>query len=476
LVRAESLGLGLGTGGGVMEELGLATRVKALAVAEPVLDLDRRKRALDKDWRGYQMEELALTAIDSVALKMDFEAGARHEDVAADVARVAAAQMPGRGQAEHAEVAWWVLNGLINVGSIDRSFRHRYGMVTGGRYEGREFDFKLLPEVPGPDGEPRLRVSNEAIAVLVGAVEVDIASEQVAAEAKLDALVKRGKLAQAHRAAQAALRRTIQYGESLRRHLETARRDVRALDWVRDIEGMQREALEHIAERLQAENAIRDNLAQIVDNAAEEEQATTLIAILDECVRRHVALQAALLEAGATFRAEQVRQTFVAPPARSLVDLYPQLLAPVLDVAVPAALPALAGFFGGVSGPARPAVAYLPDLVSGLMRWPSDLQADASLVDEPELEPVAPEPRFSGEQYAAAGRLFGEVTAEGTRLSALLLAARRRGTGTGTDLLVALHAMGLFGAPCDLVAVDDGRELADPRFAGTDLLVRRVAS
>ena len=41
---------------------------------------------------------------------------------------------------------------------------------------------------------------NGAIAVLVGAVDVDIASEQVAAEAKLEALIKRGKLTDAYRA------------------------------------------------------------------------------------------------------------------------------------------------------------------------------------------------------------------------------------------------------------------------------------
>ena len=48
--------------------LGLATRVKALAVANPVLDLDRRKsQQVTHDWVGYQMEELALTAIDTVS-------------------------------------------------------------------------------------------------------------------------------------------------------------------------------------------------------------------------------------------------------------------------------------------------------------------------------------------------------------------------------------------------------------------------
>ena len=152
------------------DELGLANRIKALAVADPVLDLERRKRTLDRDWRGYQMEELALTAIDSVTLKMDLEEGARFSDAAADVARVAAVQMPGRDPDEHAAVASWVLNSLINIGTVDRGFQHPYGTVVDGRYERHPFDFKLLREVPGPAGEPRLRAETEAIAVLVPGV------------------------------------------------------------------------------------------------------------------------------------------------------------------------------------------------------------------------------------------------------------------------------------------------------------------
>src|SRR3954465_8722014 len=97
------------------DTLGLATRVKALAVADPVLDLERRKPLLtSRDWSGYQMEELALTAIDTVTLKMDFEDGARHEDGVSAVARVAGLQIPDRDNDEHADVARWVLDSLLN--------------------------------------------------------------------------------------------------------------------------------------------------------------------------------------------------------------------------------------------------------------------------------------------------------------------------------------------------------------------------
>jgi len=472
------------------DELGLATRIKALAVADPVLDLERRKRTLDRDWLGYQMEELALTAIDSVTLKMDLEQGARFSDAAADVARIAAVQMPSRDAAEHAAVARWVLNCLINIGTVDRGFQHPYGTVVGGEYRRYPFDFKLLREVPGPDGEPRLRAETEAIAVLVGAVEVDIASEQVAAEAKLAALVKRGKLDDAHRAAQAALRRTIQYGESLRHFLEQARRDVRAVDWSRDIGTMQQEALGHIEERIHAENAIRDNLVQVIEDAAAEDagrrkQATGLIDILDECLKRHMALQAALQKAGTAFREEQARQTFTAPAARLQVDVFAQLLAPSLTLPVATADGPLAGFFTEARGPERPAVTYLPDLITGLMRLPAEQAPSDELLEEPDLDDDEDQPRFTGGQYAAADRILARVSGEGARLSDLLREARQPGPETGpegdTDLLLALQVMRLFGDPDEtgtatglLSADDDGSELADPRFTGSDVLVRRL--
>ncbi|WP_242535526.1 hypothetical protein [Streptomyces albidoflavus] len=284
------------------DTLGLATRVKAIAVADPVLDLERRKSLLaSREWTGYQMEELALTAIDTVTLKMDFEDGARHEDIVAAMARVAGLQMPQRNRDAHTAVARWVLDSLLNVGTVDRDFSHDYGIVLHGSYTTQTFSFKLLREVPGPDGRPRLRASNEAIAVLVGAADLDIASEQVAADAKLEALVRRGRLTDAHRAAEMGLRRTVQYTEHVRSRLEGMRRDIRSVDWVRDVQSMQTEALEHIKDRINAENTIKDNLVRMMENSTEDTtpaQAAELIAILEECLRRHAPLQAKLQEVG----------------------------------------------------------------------------------------------------------------------------------------------------------------------------------
>ena len=74
------------------------------------------------------MAELALAAIDLVTLQMDFDAGADHEQVVARLLPRVAAQAPQRDPREHERVARWVLENLVNVGSVDRGFRAVYGM------------------------------------------------------------------------------------------------------------------------------------------------------------------------------------------------------------------------------------------------------------------------------------------------------------------------------------------------------------
>jgi hypothetical protein len=75
----------------------------------------------------YQMAEIALQVIDQVTVAMNFDRGADHEDVVRRLIPFAAAQAPERDNAEHARIARWVLDHLINVGSTDRGFRALYG-------------------------------------------------------------------------------------------------------------------------------------------------------------------------------------------------------------------------------------------------------------------------------------------------------------------------------------------------------------
>lgn len=465
---------------------GLARRLRALACTAPLHDLDARKANLAGEYGVYAMAEVALAAIDLVTLHMDFDTGADHEQIVARLLPRVAAQAPGRPAAEHDRVARWVLENLINVGSVDRGFRAVYGTFgPDGVYVRRDYDFKLIEEVPGPGGSVYLRTTDEAVNVLVGALDTDVTSAQIAAEVKLEVLISRGRLADAQLAAEQARYRTVQYSETLRRTLDATRRNVRAVDWLSTVPDLISEALDHVADRYRHENAILTNIRKVRDEAASagdpepKRRAAELVDIVKDCIRRHTQLQSRLLEAGPLFRAEQDRQAFAPPAPRSGYDLYGQLLAPVLPLPVERAGRVTDAFFARGTGLRTPTSVRMGDLVEMLLTPPVEREHLGAEMPEPDLIATPDDSRFSEEQLAVAMDLLELPADAPRRLSGLLADARRR--DPDLPYLIALLAVHAASPPVGtayrqgeqrlLFAVDDGTELDDPEFGGADLIV-----
>ncbi|MFG2136369.1 hypothetical protein [Streptomyces sp. NPDC048650] len=467
---------------------GLARRLRALACTAPLHDLDARKANLAGEYGVYAMAEVALAVIDLVTLNMDFDTGADHEEIVAKVLPRVAAQAPRRPQGEHERVARWVLENLINVGSVDRGFRAVYGtFTTDGEYVRRDYDFKLIEEVPGPGGTVYLRATDEAVNVLVGALDTDVTSAQIAAEVKLEVLINRGRLADAQLAAEQARYRTVQYAETLRRTLDATRRNVRAVDWLQTVPDMIAEALEHVADRYRHENAILTNIRKVRDEAEavdhrtgeHKRRAAELVDIVKDCIRRHTQLQSRLLEAGPLFRAEQDRQAFATPTARSGLDLYGQLVAPLLPLPAERAVRVTDAFFARGTGLRTPSAVRARDLVEVLLTPPQEREHLGAEMPEPDLVATPDDSRFSERQLDAAMELLDLPADAPRRLSGLLADARRM--DPELPYLVALLAVHAASPPVGtayrqgesqlLFAVDDGTELADAEFGGADLIV-----
>lgn len=478
---------------GAVTSAGFAQRVKALATTAPLHDLDARKTQVQTaDYSIYQMAEIALHAIDLVTIAMDFDAGAEPARVLRDLTARVAAQAPDRTESEHARVATWVVENLLNVSSADRGFRTIYGLSGPEGYDRRTFDFKLLEETRGADGELYLRASNEAVNVLVGALEVDLEAAHIAADVRLDILIKRGRLSEAQAAAQNARYRTIQYGEMLRRRLEATSRNVRNVDWVQAMPAFLDEALAHIEDRSKAENAILVNLTEVRDTAdtpVRKAQAARLVEVVQDCLRRHDQLQAGLQTAGGRFRAEQDRQTFTPGPARAALDLHAQLLQPVLRRPVGEADAALLRFFGPAAGLSVPHALRLVDLFEGLITPPVERDLLGDVVEEPEIDLDEEPDRFPDASYEHLDALLDLDPQAPQRLSGLLADARTRQAedpdAEDLPLLVVVRVLALAAQeigvarrhhdPTVLMAVDDGTALDDPDFAGADLLIARAA-
>ncbi|TGN72977.1 hypothetical protein E5083_25205 [Streptomyces bauhiniae] len=463
---------------------GLARRLRALACTAPLHDLDARKANLAGEYSTYGMAEVALAAIDLVTLNMDFDTGADHEQIVARLVPRIAAQAPHRTTAEHERVARWVLENLINVGSADRGFRAVYGtFASDGSYVRRDYDFKLIEEVPGPGGTVYLRTTDEAVNVLVGALDTDVTSAQIAAEVKLEVLINRGRLADAQLAAEQARYRTVQYSETLRRALDATRRNVRAVDWLNSVPDMIAEALDHVADRYRHENAILTNIRKARDETEEPEhkrRAAELVDIVKDCIRRHTQLQSRLLEAGPLFRAEQDRQAFATPTGTSGLDLYGHVVAPVLPLPLERAIRVTDAFFGSGVGLRTPVSVRVGDLVDILLTPPVEREHLGAEMPEPDLIATPDDSRFSEEQVAAARALL-DLPADAPRRLSGLLAEARAAEGFELAYLVALMAIHAAspavgtayrqGEAKLLFAVDDGTELDDPDFGGADLIV-----
>ncbi|WP_407554372.1 hypothetical protein QOM21_31350 [Streptomyces sp. Pv4-95] len=462
---------------------GLARRLRALACTAPLHDLDVRKANLAGEYGVYAMAEVALAVIDLVTLNMDFDTGADHEEIVARVLPRIAAQAPRRPSGEHERVARWVLENLINVGSVDRGFRAVYGTFNPeGEYVRRDYDFKLIEEVPGAGGSVYLRATDEAVNVLVGALDTDVTSAQIAAEVKLEVLISRGRLADAQLAAEQARYRTVQYAETLRRTLDATRRNVRAVDWLQTVPDMITEALDHVADRYRHENAILTNIRKARDETEEPEhkrRAAELVDIVKDCIRRHTQLQSRLLEAGPLFRAEQDRQAFATPAAHAGLDLYGQLLAPLLPLPAEHAVRVTDAFFARGTGLRTPSAVRVGDLVEVLLTPPVEREHLGAEMPEPDLVATPDDSRFSEEQLDAAMQLLDLPADAPRRLSGLLADARR--ADPDLPYLVALLAVHAASPPVGtayrqgeqqlLFAVDDGTELSDPEFGGADLIV-----
>ncbi|AUG76287.1 hypothetical protein CFP65_1388 [Kitasatospora sp. MMS16-BH015] len=471
---------------GDLSDEGMVRRAKALACAAPLHALETYKGSLEGiDARGYRMTQLALHAIDQITIAMDFDHGADPDRVIDQLAKYAALQQPHHREEDHRRIAEWVVDKLINVGTVNRAFEQEYGQVDqDGTYRTHCYRFKLVVEASA-EGKLHLRTTDQAINVLVGALDTDVESSQVAAEHKLRNLIERGRLDDAKVAAEQARHRTVQYAEQLRRQLDATRRNVRTVDWEEEVPELLEAALAHIESRYAMENQILAHITQRrdeADNPSYKQRATELVVIVRECISRHMRLQQHVQSAGAVFRREQDRQEFSGPPQRAALDLYGQLLLPALELQVRSALPVLAGYFRTSVAPVPPDAVALSSIVTRLCRSGPPEPPVGAVVPEPRLCTTADAPDFTTEQHELADRLL--VLGDGPELLSRLLTRARRSGDPQVPKLVLHKAGHAFGAPIGsavskgatslLLAFRTGDELTDAEYGGDDLLLTRL--
>lgn len=432
----------------------LGARARAIAYTKPLHDLEASKgRVGGEGWAGLNLVELGFHAIDVVALRMDFDSGARHDDVIAALAALARHQAPALD--EPWRVGERVLEGLITgrSGTDAESHQAAYGSWGPDGYVAKRFDYALITEHIDADGEFYLRATDPAISVLMGALDVDVESAQIASELRLNELVKRGLLTAAIHEAQRAKYRSIQYTNQLAREVSRARMQVTAPGALRAVDVLVEHAIEHVIDRYQAERAIIRNVAEARDEAQDpraRRRANQLIAELEQCELRHQHLQRRLIRARSDFRAAHAEQLAVGPAPPSRVDIERQLLGPLLRAPLRAADAIAHLGFRLSAAPDPPPLVDLDQLVAALCSLPQggdDLGEHVGDDDDGDLVDSTGK-RFDNEDWDAVDRALASIDAPTTlgELAARVVqeaddAGEPSDVGDRRAHLVALHAV-----------------------------------
>jgi hypothetical protein len=450
-----------------------ANRVRALICTEPLHDLQTNRGRRGPLFASLDCYDIALAVIDFVVDHMGFDSGAEPGAVLEFIATEISIQAPDFDADAVGEAAVVINETLIRP--------QRGSYQDAGDPTRRPFDFQLLREEPSPEGV-RVAATNEAINVLVGALDTDVASAHSAADAKVASLVNRKRFNEAELAAREARIRSIQYTAEVRRIIADTKLDVRRAGWGDHIPDRLNEILEVLTERTHAESKMLEAMRGTRDNAEIESHsqvAARLVAVVEDCFDRHRDLHNRVMEATETFFSEQERQGFRSELALRAVDPFTELLSPICAGTIGETASVIERF-ATMSWGVRPfKVASMEQLLERLLAEVREFTPLAGELPDEEFDNVFDPRRFTQGARDAADGAFEEID-EPIRLSALSAQLRSAGDEEAAELLTyfaygatALDDEVLRSGRTVVAAAPDG-ELDDELFCGPDLVLGRL--
>lgn len=466
-------------------------RVRALAHLLPILELERNKNAggTGRDWHVYDIKLLTIQTVDHVAIESGLtgQAGVPRDEVLALIAKVASLCAPDRPADEHATVARWLLDSLLNRGSDAISHEVAYVDVTSNHAH-RQLPVRLLYETQAEDGQTILvNVDTAAVHLLISALDRNLADAQVAADAVLQVQLDTGRLDEAVGSARQALTISQQYRQRLRTYLKSVEQNLHTVDWDSQVEPALDAALNHVVGRVHFErelltHARSGRLDDTDDHTGEStavlrQRASEIHALMSECLQTNANLQSDLLGARDRFRAEQARQAFAPPATIGAVDLADDVLIPMLTRPTGTVADLAGVLLEAFCGPAPPTLPAFEPLVNTLVRAPTD--PEPAQADPVELEDLDIDmSRFDERHDNAVASITATLDAP-TRLSTLLERVEAEidddEFAYDVSVLLALSVLRNFqpdGQPHPWAAIDDGQRLSSRHITDApDLLL-----
>ena len=469
------------------DDASIVRRRRALAPIQVLTDIERTKTSLDGDfWQRYDLFNIALAVIDQVALAMGISAGRTWEETVEYAVGQAARQAPDADRVQWLAVAERVVVSLVTVDV--ETVPYLVHSAAGPSWKAQRF--RLLYVRSSAEGAEYLGASEQAINIFIDALDLDIEAAQIANEAQLAALIARGAVESAVQIARHARYRSIQYQERIRRIIADTLIDPDTHDWIEEVPALLDGALAHVRERLDAEAALLDAVAERRSSAQDRGRlaaANQLIEILRECRHRHNELHAHLIGARTRLR-ESLDDRFARPPRSThRAHIAADLLNPYLSRVTSSAAAMADRMLATVGGPATrwlPPLAALTDELCAPTRAPAPGEEYVPPQFDDEDQPEW------WETYEETAESLLAAIDEPVRLSALLarvggLAARVEdpdGEPLEPGLLAAhlVHAAHRAWAPRlagrsagdrVLIAVDTGVRVDTGRVSSADLLL-----
>ena len=414
----------------------------------PLAALHRSDALRDPEIRHYDGLALGLATMDLIIDHMGLDTDIDRARVASHLAPLLEEldRLAGRrpDPARHAAMADRVIAALRNDDERRRPFEATYLDVDAGRLVHRVREFRLVYDQFHPEGGTVLRLSNEAVNLFLGALELPIEDAQAAAEAIVQSQLARGRLDEALESAHRAHLQSLRYKAKLERVLLDTRRDVTSLDWQLDVPRLLDEALAHVSSRLLVEQTIVNTAAERLDVLDDGDTRGSIIArvgaLARECMLLHTALQGPLMRARNVFLDEQARQRYVAPPITARPELVRDVLEPVLAMTTADALPLVEAVQPVLYGAHPPAVLSLRTLVDWQLRRRRETAPSPSEVADLDLAERALDPTRFPEDIRAVVRELLAGLREPRTLSDLVETLRAQGASSGTIDALALAA------------------------------------
>ncbi len=470
------------TGVGRVWTRALAHRLRVLLHTLPLDALHRSDALRDPDLRHYDGLALGLATMDLIVDHMGL-------DIDVDRARVASHLGPLLDEMDrvagkwpdpdhHAAIVDRVIGALRNDDARRRPFEVTYLDLEGGQLVRRVREFRLVYDQFHPDGGTVLRLSNEAVNLFLGALELPIEDAQAAAEAIVQSQLSRGRLDEALDSAQGAHLQSIRYKAKLERVLRDTRRDVTSLDWHVEVPRLLDEALAHVSARLLVEQTIVNTATERLDLLEEGDERGAIVAriasLARECMLLHTALQGPLMRARNVFLDEQARQRFVAPPLAARPELAREVLEPVLAMQRSKALALVEQVQPLLFGAHAPPVLSLRALVDWQLRPRREVAPSPHAVVDLDLAERGLDPtRFPDDVRTVVSDLLGALT-EPQTLSQLLQTLRDQGAPEATLDALALAVGEAFAEEETHTVERIGSQFEAAGWFGDELLISPV--